>query len=188
MWQPSIKFTDKLPAAADCSKQTGRTITSEGPSEASTLLQASAVCRNVLIFTCVCCCLQWQSLIKDLQAEEEHPRGLPPVWAAETCRGDAGQWESEAGCHAARGRGSQWVDCCQQWVDDYNRHIYSNRAHCLNYQFSFFYFFWWPVLRCALLSGVRSLEGAYRGSSQSKGILLTKNYSGSVHQQCCLLF
>ena len=70
--------------------------------------------------------LQWQSLIQDLQAEEEHPRGLPPVRAAETCRGDAGQWEPAAGCHAARGRGSQWVDCCQQWVNECKAPIYRN--------------------------------------------------------------
>lgn len=82
--------------------------------------------------------LQWQSLIQDLQAEEEHPRGLPPVWAAETRRGDAGQWKLEAGCHAAWGRGSQWVDCCQQWVDEYDTPVNRNQhsLHKQAFQFS----------------------------------------------------
>lgn len=67
--------------------------------------------------------LQWQSLFQDLQAKEEHSRGIPSVWIAETCWGDTGQWELEAGRHAPWGRGSKWVDCCQQWVDEYNAHF-----------------------------------------------------------------
>lgn len=70
--------------------------------------------------------LQWQSLIQDLQAEEEHPRRFPSVWTAETRRGNTGQWEPEAGCDAAWGRRSQWVDCCQQSVDEHNTLIHES--------------------------------------------------------------
>lgn len=110
-----------------CTNQTGRILTCGGPRRSiyscyTSLLNMSLEYRLLLSSTCVS--LQWQPLIQDLQAEEEHPRGLPPVWATETRWGNAGQRELEAGCHVAWGRGSQWVDCCQQWVDEHNKPIY----------------------------------------------------------------
>lgn len=134
---PTMPFLQLLSVQS----QTGRLLTCVEAQEEHVLPHKPLHC--FFLFKCHCparigkcsaprfASLQWQSLIQNLQAEEEHPRGLTPVRAAETCRGNAGQWEPEAGCHAARGRGSQWVDCCQQWVNECNAPIYRNHRSVL---------------------------------------------------------
>lgn len=72
-------------------------------------------------------CQQWKSLVKDVQAEEAHSRRLAPIWAAETCRGHAGEWKPAHGRYAAwRGR-PQRVGCSQQWVQ---MHKHDSKTAC----------------------------------------------------------
>lgn len=49
------------------------------------------------------CDSQRRPFIQDVQAQEEYPRGISPVWAVETCRGYVGKWKPAHGSHVAWG-------------------------------------------------------------------------------------
>lgn len=58
--------------------------------------------------------VQWKSLVQDLQAQEEHPRGLSPVRAAQARGSHSRERESARGRDVTGGRRPERVDRGQQ--------------------------------------------------------------------------
>lgn len=60
--------------------------------------------------------LQWKSVQQDFQAEKEYPRGHAPV-RPDAARGRNSRLRQPAACRdATRGRGSERMGRCQQFV------------------------------------------------------------------------